>query len=162
MLILSLSLCISVTDTNRTSLFPITLPKQTLPTHRHNQVQSPFSLTCALSLSHDITHSNNHLSSHFTITILTVLPKLEPISKHKLKAVVVAQLVERSLPKTMILGSNPAIGNIIRYQLYLKHASSISHPYTPYTISFFFLYLSHTLVHPNWHIHSFNSTINSA
>ena len=77
------------------------------------------------------------------------MPKLEHISKHKLKAVVVAQLVERSLPKTMILGSNPAIGNIIHYQLYLKHASSISHPYTPYTISFFFLYLSHTLVHPN-------------
>ena len=57
------------------------------------------------------------------------MPKLEHISKHKLKAVVVAQLVERSLPKTMILGSNPAIGNIIHYQLYLKHASSISHPY---------------------------------
>ena len=72
---LSLFLCISITDTNRTSLFPITLPKQTLPTHRHNQVQSPFSLTCALSLSHDINHSNNHLNSHFTITILTVYAK---------------------------------------------------------------------------------------
>ena len=35
-------------------------------------------------------------------------------------AVVVAQLVERSLPEPEINGSNPVIGNFIYYKLYLK------------------------------------------
>ena len=36
-------------------------------------------------------------------------------------AVVVAQLVERQLPEPEINGSNPVIGNIIYYKLYLKN-----------------------------------------
>ena len=36
-------------------------------------------------------------------------------------AVVVAQLVERSLPIPVIRGSKPAIGNVIYYQLLIKN-----------------------------------------
>ena len=38
-----------------------------------------------------------------------------------IRAVVVAQLVERLLPIPEIRGSNPVIGYIIYYQLYLKN-----------------------------------------
>ena len=49
-----------------------------------------------------------------------VVPVLHHNNRLIRAAVVVAQLVERSLPKPGIRGSNPVIGNIFYYQLYLK------------------------------------------